>query len=177
MKLENGEQIIKVIRKHPFYIILQATLILILAISPNLILILMDWVFNLLPANFDFNFTFDPNLQAFWYLLWLLFLWIILFTRFTDYYLDKWVITNKRIIDVDQRDFFSREVSSARYPKIQDATVESVGVVATLLNFGTITVQTAGTEQEFIFPLTPNPIKNKEFILAMKQNWIRHNQL
>ncbi|HSD11981.1 MAG TPA: PH domain-containing protein, partial [Patescibacteria group bacterium] len=54
------------------------------------------------------------------------------------------VVTSHRVVDVDQRGFFSRTVSEATYDKIQDVSYAIKGVVGTLLKFGTIELQTAG---------------------------------
>ena len=175
MHLETNEKIIKVIRKHPFYIILQTLGIAILALAPGIVSAIFSWLIALIPGDFGLSLSFSDfvsiQLQAFWYFLWLLFLWFVFLTQFTDYYLDKWVLTNKRIIDVEQRGFFIREVSSVRYPMIQDATIESAGLIATLLNFGTITIQTAGTVVEFKLPTAPQPLKNKELIIELKERF------
>ncbi|MEY4744451.1 MAG: hypothetical protein RL272_396 [Candidatus Parcubacteria bacterium] len=54
------------------------------------------------------------------------------------------VVTTHRVVDVDQRGFFSRTVSEATFDKIQDVSYAIKGVLGTLLRFGTIELQTAG---------------------------------
>lgn len=177
MKLESGEEIKKIIRKHPFYIILEVFGLIILAILPALLPHAIGYINTLIAGiassvRFDLMAFIPLQLQAFLYNLWLLTLWLIFVYRFTDYYLDKWVLTNRRIIDVEQRGFFIREVSSVRYPMIQDVTINVSGLFPTLLNFGTIQVQTAGVEQEFLLTLAPDPLINKEFIIELKRDHV-----
>jgi len=64
---------------------------------------------------------------------------------FMEYYWNAFIITTRRVIDVDQRGFFHRTVSEAPYEKVQDVSFTIEGVLGTIFRFGTIVVQTAGT--------------------------------
>ena len=97
--------------------------------------------------------------------IWTLIAWIKLFTIWTDYYLDVWFITNKRIIDIEQKGFFRREISTFRMERIQDITIEIKGILQTFLDFGDIHVQTAGESQEFIIRGIGHPKQIKEIIM------------
>ncbi len=88
-----------------------------------------------------------------------------------------WVITNKRLIDVEQFGFFHREVSTLRMEQIQDITVETRGIVATLLNFGNIHVQSAAESREFTIRGIPNPKKIKELIFKQHDRAIEKDSL
>ena len=96
---------------------------------------------------------------------WLLIFWMRGMGIWTDYYLDIWIITNKRIVDNEQKGFFHRETSILRLEKIQDVTIETQGIIPTLLNFGDIHVQTAGEEQEFIMHGIASPKRVREIIV------------
>ncbi len=56
------------------------------------------------------------------------------------------VLTNERIVDIDQRGFFSTVVSSSSYDKIQDVSFSVRGLWSTLLHIGSIEIQTAGSD-------------------------------
>ncbi|OIO52713.1 MAG: hypothetical protein AUJ19_00310 [Parcubacteria group bacterium CG1_02_58_44] len=56
------------------------------------------------------------------------------------------VVTTRRVIDVDQRGFFRRTVSEAPYEKLQDVSFTVAGVWGTVLRYGTVVVQTAGSQ-------------------------------
>ncbi len=76
----------------------------------------------------------------------------------THYYLDLWVITDRRIIVIDQIHFFNRKVSSFRLERLQDIKVRISGILPTLLNYGTIRAQTASAaESNFTSPALPDP--------------------
>ena len=104
------------------------------------------------------------SLGLFVYTLWILLLWMFVFVEWTDYYLDVWYVTNKRIVDVEQKGVFYREVSSLHYGKIQDITVETRGIIPTFLGFGDIHVQTAGEDREIILKMAARPDDVKRII-------------
>lgn len=61
------------------------------------------------------------------------------------WYWNAFIVTTLRVVDVDQRGFFSRTVSEATYDKIQDVSYAIKGVIGTVFRFGTIELQTAGS--------------------------------
>jgi len=95
--------------------------------------------------------------------------WTAFFVRWTNYYLDVWYITPKRIIAIDQKGLFRREVTDLRFEKIQDVTSEISGIIGTLLSFGNLHVQTAGSsaEREIIIRQARNPLDAKKMILML----------
>ncbi|OGZ28101.1 MAG: hypothetical protein A2931_01410 [Candidatus Niyogibacteria bacterium RIFCSPLOWO2_01_FULL_45_48] len=99
---------------------------------------------------------------------------MIAFVIWFDYYLDIWIVTNERIIDVEQIGMFKREVSEFLLSRVQDITIEIPSFVATLLRYGNIRVQTAG-QQSFTAKDVPKPDKIKDIILAeaRKANHVR----
>jgi len=59
--------------------------------------------------------------------------------------MNAFVVTNQRVIDIDQGGFFHRSVSESTYEKIQDISFTIRGVWATLFHYGSVVLQTAGT--------------------------------
>lgn len=96
-----------------------------------------------------------------------LFIWLFFFFSFLDYYLDVWVITSRRIIDVEQRGFFSRVIGEHGLNKIQDVASEAHGAAATFLRYGDVYVQTAGTKQRFKFHQVPDPEGVRDLIIGL----------
>lgn len=86
------------------------------------------------------------------------FLFVLLFSfaNFVDYYLDVWIVTNKRIVNVEQKGLFSRVVSEKELSRMQDVTSEVHGFIATFFNYGDIYIQTAGTKERFVFKQVPD---------------------
>jgi hypothetical protein len=89
--------------------------------------------------------------------LWGLFCWMLLAEKFTDYAIDFWVITNKRIIESELLKLFDRRISTLELRDIEDITIENKGLLASMINFGRLEVQTAGTKNEFYMDNVANP--------------------
>lgn len=85
------------------------------------------------------------------------YLYILLFayTSFIDYWLDIWVVTNERIISIEQRGLFARKFSEQQLFLLQDVSSEVHGILATLFHFGDIVAQSAGSKQNAIFKQVP----------------------
>jgi membrane protein YdbS with pleckstrin-like domain len=85
--------------------------------------------------------------------LWALIIWQLLFARWTNYYYDVWIITNWRVIDIDQRGFYRRNVSTLlNLERIEDIVTEEEGFFGSLLHFGSLQIQTAASQREFFMP-------------------------
>ncbi|MFA5359985.1 MAG: PH domain-containing protein [Patescibacteria group bacterium] len=97
----------------------------------------------------------------------ILFIWLFGFFTFIDYYLDIWIITNQRIIDVRQEGFFSRTVSELKIAKIQDVTSELKGFFQFIFRYGDVHVQTAAETQRFIFMQIPKPEQVRDIIIKL----------
>jgi hypothetical protein len=96
-----------------------------------------------------------------------MFLLVGLFIIFVLYYLNIHVVTNIRIVDIDQTGLFNHTVSELRLEKIEDVTSETKGVLGTLFNFGTVYVQTAGAKERFEFENIPDPAMVSKMILDL----------
>lgn len=98
----------------------------------------------------------------------LLIAWMMFFMIWTNYYLDVLIVTDKKIIDIQQKGFFRREISTVGLENIQDITVNINGVLATLLDYGTLLIQTAAESNEFIIRDIPEPNKVKSIIYELR---------
>ncbi len=169
IKLDFDEKIIKVVRRHFFIMIPIIVGILVMAIIPLLIYQIFTSDFLSLNETIrEIIVNFIDEWNVFAYSLWLLILWGIFFVEWTDYYLDTLIVTNKRIIETDQKGFFNREVTSYLYPQIQDITVETQGVIRTLFKFGNLHIQTAGVNHEIIVKDATHPELIRSLILSLQ---------
>jgi uncharacterized membrane protein YdbT with pleckstrin-like domain len=94
---------------------------------------------------------------------------VVLLTYFTlifhNYYLSIQIITSERLIDIDQRGLFAREVNTLPINNIQDVTYKQNGLAGTVFNYGNVIVQTAGEQginsnsqiSGFVFDNIPDP--------------------
>ncbi|MFC1640540.1 PH domain-containing protein [Patescibacteria group bacterium] len=110
--------------------------------------------------------SFYPLLVlAFW--LYIMFVWTYFFVGWIDYYLDVWIVTNDRIINIEQNGLFNRIISEHKLYRIQDVTAEVSGVFRTFFNFGNVYIQTAAEMQRFAFEQIPEPYKVKKIVLQL----------
>ena len=147
-----GEQIILLLRRHPFIIAVKLAFWLVVATMPPLFMIVLGGEMDVL-----FNHDLFGPLAILFTSIYYLFVWLFALHTFVDYYLDVWIVTNERIINVEQRGLFSRTVSEQKLYRVQDVTSELKGIFSTLLTFGTVYIQTAGETQRFIFKQVPDP--------------------
>jgi hypothetical protein len=94
--------------------------------------------------------------------------WLFLLIRFVDYYLDVWILSSERIVQIKQRSLFNRQIAEFDLSSVQDVQAKQRGVLGTFLNYGTIFVQTAGTTELFEFNYIPDPFRVEKTILDMQ---------
>ncbi len=80
------------------------------------------------------------------------------------------VLTNKRIIDFDQRGLFVRDLSEAPLVNVQDISLSQKGIWAMLFDFGTIKIQTAGTNAVLELTYIRHPRQVHEILVDLKEN-------
>ena len=158
-----NEQIVLFLRRHWFIFFMRLIFILV-AIAG---LVAIYFLFNTLNANFKESEYY--KLLLFGESLATLFIWNFFFILWLDYYLDAWIVTNERIINIEQRGFFNRDISELKLTKVQDVTSEIIGVIPTLLDYGNIYVQTAGEKERFTFYQIPNPNYVKNVIVQLQE--------
>lgn len=162
-ELEPGEHVVREARKHWFLFVSgllpYAILMIIPFALPNLLTLMP--AFAKYAAYFDFSTSLSRALLG----AWLLIIWTGAWGAFTRYFLDVWVLTNKRLVDIDQKGYFSRQVSSLLLSRVQDVTITIKGVVPSLLGIGNIHVQSAGATEEFTMRGIPRPEQMRDLIL------------
>lgn len=168
VQLNPGEVITRSVRKHWFVLAVQLIPFVFLAWLPTLFIPFVHFVVSLTPQSANVvTFTInDTGISRLVYGLWLLMLWSAAFNIFTRYYLNQWVITTTRIIAIHQHGYFSREVSSLLLVKVQDVQSDVDGLFGTLLGYGQLEVQSAGTEEHFIMDDISDPQGLRDLIMS-----------
>ena len=154
LQLNLTERVILVLRRHWFIFLKKVLTFLILIATPVIIYAI---IVNFYPEILSQSSLVTLILMAI--SLCYLFLWLVLFNEWVNYYLDLWVVTNQEIISVDQKGLFNHTVARQLITRIQDVKAISKGYAQTFLNFGNVEIQTAGTEKNFIFEEIPSPFK------------------
>lgn len=172
---DHDEKIIFEVRKHWIVFWSEVFALILIALAP----LSLTSLFAVESWNGVFSYTGMISLFIFFYALWLLLCWVIVFVLWTNYYLDVWIITDKKILNIEQHGLFKREVVVLHLDKIQDITYMVNGFVATTLNFGNIRVTTAGREAEFVMRGVPHPAlvqaKINEALIEHKKESFKEN--
>lgn len=86
---------------------------------------------------------------------------IIVSMRWFTYRNDLFILTNQRLIKIDQTSLFKRKVSETELDNVYNVNYEVNGIVKSLLNFGDIKISTVGDE---ISTMTISNIENPSFV-------------
>jgi len=149
---KDDEQIVFFLRRHWFIIIKIIFVYGILALIPAL----FYWVLvngAEIWLNNELAKTFLVLLGFTYYLFW----WLLLYHAWLDYYLDIWIVTSHRVINIEQKGLFNRFIAEHKLFRIQDVVSKQQGMLPTLLNYGEVHIQTAGSEKTVVFEQVSRP--------------------
>lgn len=160
---KENEQIVLMVRRHWFNILEQFFVVFLM-----ILLLIGSWF--ILPIFFPSVITSSFNvLLDFLRNLFGMFIWITFFLIWIDYYFDVWIITDKRVVNIEQKGLFNRQVSELELVRIQDITTEVVGIIPTMLNYGDVFIQTAAEKERFIFRQVPDPYGIKDTLMNLQK--------
>ncbi|MCK4454242.1 PH domain-containing protein [Candidatus Parcubacteria bacterium] len=154
-----GETTILLTRKH--------WLNLFVPLFINLLLILLPFVVYFIINSFSW---YDKISSLYWFLatLLLLILWNLAFYNIMIYALNTVLVTNKRVIENKQEGLFKHRINELELDKVQDISIKVFGLLAELLSFGNLEIQSAGAKVKFSFTQLPHPQKIKNTIMKLK---------
>jgi uncharacterized membrane protein (GlpM family) len=167
IQLEADEKIIKIVHKHWFVLVSQAVSIAIVAIAPIVGWVAVELLTQKHTSTLNINLSEYTPYFIYFYSFWLLINWMTLAHMWVTHHLDIWVVTNRRIVVIDQVSLFRRKIGSFRLEKLQDVNIEINGIIATFLHYGTVEAETASnnSDAEFRTKHIPNPRDLKATIL------------
>jgi hypothetical protein len=164
---KDGEEILMVVHRHWFDILSQFFIIFFM------LLLLFGSLAFASPILESTNGNISPSLFLFLENIFFIFIWLFFFIIWIDYYFDVWIVTNERIVNIEQKGLFSRGISELELENIQDITVEVLGIIPTFLNYGNLYVQTAAEKERFIFKHVPNPYAIKDLVMNLQKKYER----
>jgi len=112
-----------------------------------------------------FNFFWSQAwVYIFLVVFWMLFL-LFLYIEWLNHELDMFIITNNRIIWLDQVSFLNRTISECNLWQVQEVNASTKWLLANLLDYWTVTIQTAWNISNFEMTYVPNAIQTSRKIL------------
>jgi len=162
LKIQNlrpGEKIEIILKRHWIvYVLLCIYFVLAMIISMSLYFIISSFLFaNMLNI-------------LFW-----LFMVNFLLTEWINHELDMYVVTNNRIIWIEQIAFLNRTVSECNLWQVQEVNSSTKWFFSNMLNYGTLTIQTAWNTTTMKMDFCPNSIEEARKILNIVDSY-RDNQ-
>lgn len=148
---DKGEEVILLLRRHVITNVPWIISGIGMFLFPTLLSFMVSFgqvtIFDFLPINYRLV------LLSFWYLLSI----TVLFENYLVWFFNVYLVTNKRLVDVDFLGFLNINVTDAPIKNVQDITYTVSGLAQTFFRFGDVNVQTAGEKREIEFELVPNP--------------------
>lgn len=121
-----------------------------------------------------FTVTVSPYLVTFISTLWALIIWMTLAILWTNYYLDLWIVSDRRVFSLDQIGLFNRRVTTWRMEHIQEISVIVENPLQALLNYGTLELETAGPSDAHSRIIgIPHPEKIRSLIMQQVSEFKR----
>lgn len=161
IRLLPDEKIKLKLRKHWVMLVRDTIGTLLLAFFPLFLLALIQ-----VAAPEYANFSNYLAFMSFTTMLWLLIIFLSLAVIWTNYYLDLWIVTDTRIISVDQISLFNRKVTTLSLERIQEIVVTEENFVQAFFKYGTLTIETASpTDGDAAMEGIPNPERVRKTIL------------
>ncbi len=148
-----GEQVVLMLHRHGIVAFRILTLFTFLALVPVGAWVLVAKGTTILADDSTLAYAAVTLLIGGYVLVW----GLLFFIAWLNYYLDVWIVTNERIINIKQLRLFDRVVSEQKLYRVQDVTWEIKGIMGNLLKYGNVFIQTAGTEERFTFEYIPDP--------------------
>lgn len=101
------------------------------------------------------------------------FIFLILATKI--YTGNQLIITDSNVTQILQKGLFNRIVSELSMHNVEDVTALQKGILQTLFNYGTLTIETAGEQNNFIFVYCPNPNAYAKAVLDSRQMYFQRH--
>lgn len=172
------EKVVLFIRRHWVTYVPWISTVLFLTILPWIIVYFLNQQEISVKAVFDlplFNLIAEKSrgyiitlLLTFYHLsilFYFLKIWI-------DYYLDIIIVTPEHLANIQQIGLFNRKVSEQSLLRVQDVTSRINGFFQTYFHFGTVVVETAGDEPNFLMKNVPNPNSVANIVLNLHEELV-----
>ena len=81
------------------------------------------------------------------------------------------VVTDQKLVFVNQKNIFARRISQLSIGDIQDVTIDQLTLLSRIFHYGTINIETAGEQAHFVVPYARDPHgAGKAIVQAHEQN-------
>lgn len=79
-------------------------------------------------------------------------------------------VTDEKIAQVLYTSLFNRKMSQLSIGDVQDVTVKQIGIFPRIFKYGTLTIETAGEQQNYTFSYVPQPYESARVIVGAHES-------
>ena len=149
--LKDWEEIKLVLKRHwitlvytfGHFLFLVISVVVILAFKSSMFSIISDSLLNILLIVYISIFL------------------LIIYIWWMKYELDLFIITNKRVVWIEQKSFMDRNISECSLEDVQEVNARTTWIFANLLDYWVVTIHTASEKSEFEMDFLPDPFENQ----------------
>ena len=149
--MDDNEKVVLLMRMHVIKNVPWIVFTIVLVLAP--ILVYQFFKFG----GVNLNLYLPANYQRIALLFWYLCVFMYAFESYLTWYFNVYIVTTKKVIDIDFFGILSRRVSDCSISKIQDATYTVMGILPTIFNYGFVYIQTAGEDKVLEYDFVPRP--------------------
>lgn len=167
-RVDDDEKLIAKIHRHPFGIVMLYLQLGFGLVGGAALLI------YLLPSFIDREE--NPEVYTYFglgFVIIAIFLILVMIVATILYRQSMIIVTDKTITQVLQDGLFNRKLSQLSLANIEDVTANRRGVFQTMMNYGTLTIETAGEQQNFFFYYCPRPSYYAKMILESREELVK----
>ncbi|MBU1019088.1 MAG: hypothetical protein ABII07_00445 [Patescibacteria group bacterium] len=157
-----GENIEFLVRKHWIIDVKVSIITLAAFVIPVLIF------FSAVVAYWPGFFNNSRGIITIFFLLYLLFAQLIIYIKWLNEELDLIIVTNRRVINLDQVKFMERTVSETNLSQVQDVKGIAKGIMSNMLEYGDLEIQTAAEKIMFRIENVPHPFETARKIMHLR---------
>lgn len=171
-QVDADETVLAIIKRHPFGIFkiyVQSAFGIVLA--GGLMVVLLP---GLLSRD-DYPGVYDGLIVGGIAILMIMVVLLVIATII--YYLSLMTITDKTITLTIQNGIFNKKVSQLSIASVEDVTAVKNGFFATMFNFGRLTIETAGEQENFHFDYCGHPDHYAKLILEARQTMMSSREM
>ncbi len=108
-----------------------------------------------------------PNFLLILLIINYLFVLVVVFQGFLEWYFNATIVTNEKVIDMSFAHLLYKGVDLAPLPKIEETDSVTAGILGTMFNFGNVKIQTAGATVAIEMKNIPRPASVADLILDL----------
>lgn len=167
---DKDEQVLYIIRKSKLVLLAKLLIPVFMSVLPIYVI----------PALEKTNIRNGTSTGMGLALLVILFWYLICFGSFlsvyVNWYFNVFIITNKKIVDMDVHGLLYKNISETTLNNIEDVTSTVKGTLGMLFNIGEVFLQTAAEKMEFEFNMVDNPSEIRDVISDLVANLKSHGR-